>query len=139
MASLRLQLAHLTSCIAWSIWKPSAHCCDDFILLDRLRQCAAQATVLLVAHQLTCPPPCSGCCDKMRARPATWRNAIPQPAARRAARRALGTVQAHSNAVTVASLAEGSVVGIGQTPAYDGALPILRNAPGALTIHELPH
>ena len=40
---------------------------------------------------------------------------------------------------TTASLAEGSAVGIGQTPAYDGALPILRYAPGVLTIHELPH
>lgn len=64
---------------------------------------------------------------------------FPKPAACRAARRALGTVQAHSNAVTRASLPEGSAVGIGQTPAYDGALPILRYAPGALTIHELPH
>lgn len=64
---------------------------------------------------------------------------FPKPAACRAARCALGTVQAHSNAVIRASLAEGSAVGIGQTPAYDGALPILRYAPGALTIHELPH
>lgn len=139
IASLRLQLEHLTSCIPCSIWTVSVDCCDDFILLDRSRQCTAQAAVFLVAHRLTCPRHAAAAATGCARNPQRSRKAVPKPAARRTAQRALGTVQAHSNAVTMAGLAEGSAVGIGQTPAYDGALPILRYAPGALTIHELPH